>query len=183
MKKQGLLNGSWSPKLGAGKVSDWEFLGICSSPFVEGDRMYVVSNRCEILCLDTAGLANGNQGFQDEAAYLGGPGKPPVAPGETDADIIWVFDMREELGVFPHNIASSSVLVVGDYVYATTSNGQDWSHLNIPSPMAPCLVVLDKKTGEYAGEEASGISKNLMHCNWSSWLRRGQWSAHGPWCR
>ena len=76
--------------------------------------MYVVSNRCEILCLDTAGLANGNQGFQDEAAYLGGPGKPPVAPGETDADIIWVFDMREELGVFPHNIASSSVLVVGD---------------------------------------------------------------------
>ena len=156
------------PKLGAGKVSDWEFLGICSSPFVEGDRMYLVSNRCEILCLDTAGLANGNQGFQDEAAYLGGPGKPPVAPGETDADIIWVFDMREELGVFPHNIASSSVLVVGDHVYATTSNGQDWSHLNIPSPMAPCLVVLDKKTGEYAGEEASGISKNLMHCNWSS---------------
>ena len=76
--------------------------------------------------------------------------------------------MREDLGVFPHNIASSSVLVVGDYVYATTSNGQDWSHLNIPSPMAPCLVVLNKNTGEYAGEEASGISKNIMHCNWSS---------------
>jgi len=156
------------PKLGAGKVSDWEFLGICSSPFVEDDRLYVVSNRCEILCLDTAGLGNGNQGFQDEAAYLGGPGQAPVEPGETDADILWVFDMREELGVFPHNIASSSVLVAGDYVYATTSNGQDWSHLNIPSPMAPCLVVLNKQTGEYVGEEASGISKNLMHCNWSS---------------
>ncbi|MCH2331752.1 MAG: PQQ-binding-like beta-propeller repeat protein, partial [Roseibacillus sp.] len=28
--------------------------------------------------------------------------------------------------------------------------------------------MLDKQTGEYAGEEASGISKNLMHCNWSS---------------
>ena len=38
------------PKLGAGKVSDWEYLGICSSPSVEGNRVYVVSNRCEILC-------------------------------------------------------------------------------------------------------------------------------------
>ncbi len=40
------------PKLGAGKVSDWEYLGICSSPSVDGDRVYVVSSRCEILCLD-----------------------------------------------------------------------------------------------------------------------------------
>jgi outer membrane protein assembly factor BamB len=28
------------PKLGTGKVSDWEFLGLCSSPAVEGDRVY-----------------------------------------------------------------------------------------------------------------------------------------------
>ena len=27
------------PKLGTGKVSDWEFLGICSSPAVDGDRV------------------------------------------------------------------------------------------------------------------------------------------------
>ena len=32
------------PKLGAGKVSDWEYLGICSSPAVEGNRVYVVAN-------------------------------------------------------------------------------------------------------------------------------------------
>ncbi len=157
------------PKLGAGKVSDWEYLGICSSPAVEGDRVYVVSNRCEILCLDTNGLSNGNDGpFKDEATYMADANQPPVALGKTDADIIWVFDMREELGVFPHNIASSSVVISGDTVFATTSNGQDWSHLNIPSPMAPCLVALDKKTGELVGEEASGISQNLMHCNWSS---------------
>ncbi|MDG1891173.1 MAG: PQQ-binding-like beta-propeller repeat protein [Verrucomicrobiota bacterium] len=168
-EKTGRLN--WQlvvPKLGAGKVSDWEFLGICSSPSVDGDKVYVVSNRCEILCLDAKGLSNGNDGFKDEAQYMAGSGKAPITPGATDADILWIYDMREELGIFPHNIASSSVLVVGNYVYATTSNGQDWSHLNIPSPMAPCLVVLDKNTGEYVGEEASGISKNLMHCNWSS---------------
>ena len=157
------------PKLGAGKVSDWEYLGICSSPTVEGNRVYVISNRCEVLCLDTQGMANGNDGpFVDEAQYLAGPGHPAMPVEQDDADIIWVFDMREELGVFPHNIASSSVVVVGDTVFATTSNGQDWGHLNIPSPNAPCLVALDKNTGALLGEEVSGISLNLMHCNWSS---------------
>jgi len=157
------------PKLGAGKVSDWEFLGICSSPAVDGDRLYVVTNLCEIVCLDTKGMANGNDGpFKTEAAYLGGKGKPAIAPGKTDGDILWRYDMRAELGIFPHNVTSSSVLVIGDYVYATTSNGVDWSHVNIPSPRAPCLIVLNKKTGELVGEEALGISRRIYHCNWSS---------------
>ena len=38
------------PKLGAGKVSDWEYLGICSNP-AEGNRVYVVANRSEIYAL------------------------------------------------------------------------------------------------------------------------------------
>jgi outer membrane protein assembly factor BamB len=156
------------PKLGAGKVSDWEFLGICSSPDVDGDRVYIVTSRCEVMCLDVAGQANGNQGYQDEGKYIAGPGAPPVEVGPKDADIIWVYDMREELGVFPHNVASSSVLIHGDRLYATTSNGQDWSHLNIPAPLAPSLICLDKNTGKYLGEEGSGISERLMHCNWSS---------------
>ena len=33
------------PKVGAGKVSDWEFVGLCSSVAIEGVRGYVVSNR------------------------------------------------------------------------------------------------------------------------------------------
>ncbi|MCP5516425.1 MAG: PQQ-binding-like beta-propeller repeat protein [Verrucomicrobiales bacterium] len=156
------------PKLGAGKVSDWEFLGICSSPAVDGNEVYLVTGRCEIVCLDVHGMANGNQGYQDEGQYVAGPGKEPLAIGPKDADILWIFDMREELGVFPHNITSSSVLVLEDRVIATTSNGQDWSHVNIPSPFAPTLVMVDKKTGALLGEEASGISSRLMHCNWSS---------------
>jgi outer membrane protein assembly factor BamB len=156
------------PKLGAGKVSDWEYLGICSSPTVEGNRVYVVSNRCEILCLDTEGMKNGNQGFQGEGKFMAAKGKPPLTPTELDADIIWIFNMREELGVFPHNIASSSVLIVGDFLFCTTSNGQDWSHLNIPAPESPCLVALNKKDGTLAAEEAAGIGANILHCNWSS---------------
>lgn len=157
-----------APKLGAGKVSDWEYLGICSSPAVEGDRVYFLSNLCEIVCVDVNGMKDGNQGFQDEGSYMAGPGNPPIEVGDQDADIIWTFNMTEELGVFPHNITSSSVLVLENAIVATTSNGQDWSHSNIPSPFAPSLCMVDKETGELIGEEASGISENLMHCNWSS---------------
>lgn len=159
------------PKLGAGKVSDWEYLGICSSPTIDTERGwgYVVTNRCEVVCFDVDGLADGNDGpFTDEGAYMAGPGNEPIEPGPTDADIIWRYDMRDELGVFPHNIASSSTLLIDGKLFVTTSNGQDWSHINIPSPFAPAMIVLDPETGELIGEEGSGISQNMFHCNWSS---------------
>jgi outer membrane protein assembly factor BamB len=158
-----------TPKLGAGKVSDWEFLGICSSPEVERDRVYVVTNRGQIIAIDPRGNANGNQGpFKDEAKYVAPEGMPAIPQGKTDGDVLWTYDMRQELDAFPHNITSSSVLIVGDRLYATTSNGVDWSHKNLPSPLAPALVVLDKKTGRLLGEEAVGISSRTMHSNWSS---------------
>ena len=33
-----------TPKLGAGKVSDWEFLGMCSTPTIVGDKGYVIAD-------------------------------------------------------------------------------------------------------------------------------------------
>ncbi|XAM00187.1 PQQ-binding-like beta-propeller repeat protein [Phycisphaeraceae bacterium D3-23] len=156
------------PKLGAGKVSDWEFLGMCSSPAVAGDKVYVVTNLCEVVCLDLNGMANGNQGFQDEGAYYAGEGNPALEIGPTDADVLWVYDMRSELNVFPHNITSNSCLVVAGAVYVATSNGVDWSHINVPTPNAPSLIALDAETGELVGEDGAGIGPNILHCNWSS---------------
>jgi hypothetical protein len=37
-------------------------LGVCSTATVDGDRVYLVTNRCEVVCLDVAGMANGNDG-------------------------------------------------------------------------------------------------------------------------
>jgi len=156
------------PKLASGKVNDWENLGLLSSPTVEGDRVYLVTSRCEVICLDVNGLANGNQGFQDEGQYFAGPGKPKVQVGDKDADIIWVYSMIDELGVFPHNASNCSVLVLGDYVYACTSNGQDWTHSNIPSPLSPSFICLDKKTGELKGEDNAQIGPRIFHGQWSS---------------
>jgi outer membrane protein assembly factor BamB len=157
------------PKLGAGKVSDWEFVGLCSSPAVVDDRVYVISNRGEILCLDLNGMANGNTGpFKDEAQYMTEDSANPVVIGDKHADIIWKFDMREELGVFPHNVSSCSPLVVNGVVYTATSNGMDWSHTNIPAPLAPAMVAVDAETGKLLGEEMSGVTGRVLHASWSS---------------
>jgi outer membrane protein assembly factor BamB len=157
------------PKIGTGKVSDWEFLGLCSSPAVEGDRVYIATNRCEVLCLDVNGMANGNDGdYKDEGKYMAETGKPPVELGPKDADIIWRFDMIKELGVFPHNITNCAPLIIGDNLVVTTSNGVDWTHTNIPAPTAPALAVINKKTGQLIGEEAEGVSSRTLHSNWSS---------------
>ena len=156
------------PKLGSGKVGDWEYLGICSSPAIDDGRVYLVTNRCEMICLDADGLADGNDGFQDEGQYMAGPDTSPLEVQPHDADILWRYDMREELGVFPHNITASSPLIVGNNVFVSTSNGVDWSHTNIPNPKAPSLVGFNKLTGELIGEEGSGISQRILHGAWSS---------------
>ncbi len=156
------------PKLGTGQVSDWEFVGICSSPTVDGDRVYLVSNRGEVLCLDVNGMADGNDGYQDEGRYLAWPSQEPMDVASTDGDIIWLLDMLDECGVFPHSIASSSVLVVGERLWVTTSNGVDVGHVGTPAPSAPCLVLVDKNTGQLLAQEASGLSERMFHCNWTS---------------
>jgi outer membrane protein assembly factor BamB len=158
-----------SPKLGAGKVVDFEGVGLCSSPTVEGDRVYLITNRCEVLCLDARGMANGNDGpFKDEASYVAPEGGKPIEPGPTDADILWRYNMYDELGVFPHQQTAGSVLIVGDRLYTTTSNGIDWTNLHYPAPDAPALICLDKNTGKLLGQERSGISSRTFRCNWSS---------------
>jgi len=165
------------PKLGTGMVSDWDYVGICSSPSVEGNRAYLVTNRCEVICLDAAGLSDGNDGeVQDEARYLAGPEGEPQELAESDADIIWVLDMIEECGVQPHNITSSAVLVAGDLVWAATSNGVDVEDARIPAPEAPGLIAIDKKSGKLVAAEASGISSRIFNGGWSSpaYLRQGE---------
>ena len=152
-----------------------------ASPHVEGGKVYLVTNRCEVVCLDAEGMANGNDGpFKDEAKYLGGPGKPPVEPGKKDADIIWRYDMMDELGVFPHNASNCSVITLGDTLFTCTSNGQDWTHVNIPSPLSPSFIALDKKTGELLGEDDAKIGTNIKHGQWTSpSIGQGQWQGPG----
>jgi outer membrane protein assembly factor BamB len=145
-------------KLAAGRVNDWPFQGIASSPLVEGDRLYYVSNRAELICADT-------QGFRDNEND--GPTKDEKLTGKFDGDILWKFDMMEEVGAHPHNLANSSPVSHGDLIYLSTSNGQDESHVNIPSPKAPSIIAINKKTGKLAWEDNS-VEDRILHGQWSS---------------
>ena len=121
-------------KLAAGRVNDWPYQGVASSPLVEGNRVYYVSNRAELMCLDT-------EGFRDKEND--GPVTDEKLSGETNADVVWRFDMIEEVGSLPHNLANSSPVTHGDLIYVSTSNGQDESHVNVPSPKAPAIIAVD----------------------------------------
>lgn len=143
-------------KLPSGQVNDWPKEGVCSSPAVEGDRVYYVSNRCAVVCLDANGFADGNQGVTSE------PYKDA-----TDADVVWEYDMMKELNVFPHNLAACSPVVVGDVIFIVTANGVDEGHINLPSPDAPSFIALDKQTGKLIWKDASP-GRNIMHGQWSN---------------
>jgi outer membrane protein assembly factor BamB len=144
-------------------------LGVCSSPTVDGDRVYLVTNRCEVLCLDVHGQANGNDGpFRDEGQYMAGKGKPPIPLGPTDGDIIWRYDMIEQSHVWPQDASNCSVLVHGNLVYVCTSNGVDRSHIRVPRPLAPSLIVLDKRTGRVVAQDDEKNGTRLFHGLWCS---------------
>jgi outer membrane protein assembly factor BamB len=144
-------------------------LGTCSSPTVDGDRVYVVSSAGEVLCLDVHGQADGNQGpFLDEARYMVAPGEAPVQLQPTDADIIWRYDPLDELGVCPHDAASCSILIHGDVLYLSTSNGADGTHEKIAAPEAPAFIALDKRTGRLLATEDEHLSRRIFHAQWCS---------------
>jgi outer membrane protein assembly factor BamB len=142
---------------------DWPLQGICSSPVVEGNRLWYVSNRCEVVCADTAGQ-----------------------PDKGEARILWTLDMMKEMGVFPHNLATCSPLIVGNILFVITSNGVDEGHINIPAPQAPSFIAVDKNDGKVlwtdnspsralvGGDKAVTSIKDLVDRGLV--LMHGQWS-------
>lgn len=163
-----------APTRPARAVSDWEYIGVVSTPAVEKDRLWVVAPTGELLCLDPKGMHNGNDGpFKEEADYMTissrvpKPVKRPTITKE-HADILWSYSMKDLKGIasMAHNVFSSHPLVHGDIVYVGTSNGVDWSHRHVPSPKAPGLIAVDKKTGKLLGEEVSRDGTKLLHADW-----------------
>ncbi|MFZ5829851.1 MAG: PQQ-binding-like beta-propeller repeat protein [Planctomycetota bacterium] len=145
-------------KLAAGASVDWPDQGICSTPVVEGDRLWVVTNRGEVACLDVEGFRDGEND---------GPFTAEPSSAENEADVIWIFDMMGELGSVQHNMASCSPTLAGDLVLACTSNGVDDSHRNVPAPQAASFIALNKSTGKLVWADASP-GENIQHGQWGS---------------
>lgn len=148
-------------KLPSGDVNDWKLEGVCSTPVVEGDKFYYVSNRCEVVC------------------------------ATLDGKIEWKLDMMKELDVFPHNLAACSPLLVGNDLWVVTANGVNEDHLNVPSPRAPSFIRIDKNTRKVTwqnnmptirlvevAKEGATISKEYFKrlVNLGELVQHGQWS-------
>jgi outer membrane protein assembly factor BamB len=155
-----------SEKLPDGDI-DWPDQGVCNSAYVEGDRLWYVTNRGDICCLDTEGFRDGeNDGeVTDEEARIQATGKPYDLKQE--ADVVWTFDMMKELGVLQHNMASCSITAAGDLLFVCTSNGVDADHTGVPAPEAPSFLAIHKNTHEIAWTDASP-GANILHGQWSS---------------
>jgi outer membrane protein assembly factor BamB len=75
--------------------------------------------------------------------------------------------MMEEVGSYPHNMSNSSPVIWGDLVFVSTSNGQDESHVHIPSPKAPAIIAVNKNTGKLVWEDNS-VQDRILHGQWST---------------
>ena len=156
------------PKLGPDPFLDWPKAGFCSPPTVEGNHVYAISNRGEAMCLDIEGQRNGNDGpYLDEGRHMAPEGEEPMEVTPLDADILWLFDIPNQAGTYPHDAAHASILIDGDFLYINTSNGVDNTHRKIRCPDGPSLIVLDKKTGRLLARDGEGIGPRIFHSTWS----------------
>lgn len=144
-------------KLPSGSINDWPEQGVASTPCVDGDRVYYVSNRAELVCADAAGFHDGEND---------GPYQAERFTERQDADFVWVLDMFSDLQVFPHNLAASSPLVVGDLVFVCTGNAVD-DEGRVPHPEAPSFLAVDKRTGKLVWKR-NDPGRDILHGQWSS---------------
>jgi outer membrane protein assembly factor BamB len=145
-------------KLPTGRVHDWPDQGVCSAPLVDGNRLWYVTNRGEVVCLDTEGFHDG----KNDGPYTSEPNQ-----NKDEADVIWKLDMMKQLGVSQHNMANCSVTCAGDILFVNTSNGVDEGHIKLPADQAPSFIALNRQTGDVLWTDNSP-GRNVLHGQWSS---------------
>jgi outer membrane protein assembly factor BamB len=130
-------------------------LGVCSTPIVDGDRVYFVTHSFKVMCLDVSGQPTGAE------------------PGQ--ARVVWEYDFWDKLGVFPCDAANGSPAIAGDLLYVQTSNGVDRNSgpvkeqkRKFPAPNAPNLIVLEKQTGRLVATDDLAIAEHILHGQWSA---------------
>ncbi len=135
------------PKLATGRINDWPGEGLCATAYSEPGRLWYCTNTCHVICLD----------LSPDAPRLA-DGSPPVR---------WDFDMIEKLGVFPHQMTSSSIAAHGDLIYVITANGVDATHKHVVAPQAPSIICFNKNTGHVIWTDHSpGV--DILNGQWSS---------------
>jgi len=126
-----------------GPTYSWTWVGINSSPLVEGDRLWFTTSLAEILCLDIGPLQQGSGTPQE----------------------LWKLDMIKDLGISPPfgRMGGGPLCSIGasygDLIYVITANGVTWGpdykDIRVRAPDAPDLVCLNKNTGKVVWRDSS----------------------------
>lgn len=124
-------------KLESGRINDWPLQGVGSTPAWGGDLLYYLSNRAEVIALDLE-----------------------------SREPRWTYDLMAELEVFPHHLASSSPLILGDLLLVMTGNGVDESG-RPPHPEAPSFAAFDRHSGELMWSSALPAA-GILDGQWAS---------------
>jgi outer membrane protein assembly factor BamB len=125
-------------KLGGGDGVDAAFIGLCSTPCATGGRIYYVSNRCELVCREAK-----------------------------DGKLVWLLDMRKDLGVLQNQASVSSPLVVGDLVFIVTGQGADHKSGKVKNPKAPSFLAVDRASGKLVWQDATP-GAGIISAQWGS---------------
>jgi len=171
-------------------------LGVCSTVAVDGDRLYFVSQRLELVCLSVKGKPKSSAAagkpavLKAPAAPKPADAKPDKAPaqkpaekappekwpeGPGQAEQLWMFDVYE-YGVRPSDAVDCSPVFDDKFVYICSGNGCDRQaeankhdeDRKAPAPDAPNLMVFDKKTGKLVAKDDVRIAPRMFHGEWSS---------------
>jgi outer membrane protein assembly factor BamB len=127
--------------------TDWPKQSLTGSPLADGDRLWFITNRREVVCLDTGPLRRGT-------------GEPRV---------MWKLDMVGELKInqralmipWPHTLGSPAAY--GEFLYVPTGNARmAWGNdPAVPAPDAPSLACIRKDTGKVVWSDNSP-GRNLL---------------------
>ncbi len=116
-----------SEKLITGRVHDWPLQGICCAPLVEGERLWFVTSRGEVRCLDTKGFHDG----EDDGPLQNEPAKvADIMSSGPSADLhantlsglaegVLIDDAKQLLG-------DAGEEVEGDVQVETVTDGKVW---------------------------------------------------------
>jgi outer membrane protein assembly factor BamB len=130
---------------GPNTSEDGHYVSPGCAPAVEGDRLWLITNRCETVCFDIG----------------------PLRRGAGEPRELWKVDLRKEFGVVRHvpimadGFKASVPAPYRDRIYIATGNGADAGHINIPAPEAPSLICFDKNSGKALWTDDSP-GKNIM---------------------
>ncbi|MEK6237827.1 MAG: PQQ-like beta-propeller repeat protein, partial [Planctomycetales bacterium] len=120
-----------------------------SAPVLEDDRIWFVTNRWEVVCLDIGPL-NRRTGLPKE---------------------VWKFDLIDELGVYVRVpimgiVRGCSPVLHKDRLFVVTGNGTEHLGSDVVSPRSPSLICLSKGTGRLLWEDDSPWDQ-ILDAQWT----------------